>query len=73
MRYTGMDKIMETLQILYTSHYYCGVGPLLAFSAAAVRLGMGSYKFRTEFYTIILEEHLQAASEILDAGLCTAL
>jgi hypothetical protein len=40
----GLDKIMETLQMLYTFIYYYGVGPPFALCTAAI-LGMDSYKF----------------------------
>jgi hypothetical protein len=41
----ALDKIMETLQILYTFLYEYGVGPPSAFDTAAFLLGMDSYKF----------------------------
>jgi hypothetical protein len=41
----GLNKIMETLQILYTFLYQYGVGSPFAFNTAAVLLGMDSYKF----------------------------
>jgi hypothetical protein len=40
-----LDKMMETLQILYTFLYYYGVGPPFFFSTAAFLLGMDLYKF----------------------------
>jgi hypothetical protein len=45
--YQGLDKIMETLQILYTFLYLYGVGPPFAFNTTAVLLGMDSDKFCT--------------------------
>jgi hypothetical protein len=41
----GLDKIIETLQILYTFHNYYGARPPFALSTAAILLGMDSYKF----------------------------
>jgi hypothetical protein len=35
---------------------------------ASVLLGMNSYKFVAEFYTILLEEQLQVSSEITGCG-----
>jgi hypothetical protein len=44
-RKKGLDKTMETLQILYTILYEYGVGPPIAFNTATILLGMDSYKF----------------------------
>jgi hypothetical protein len=65
---------MEILQILYTFLYKYGVGPPFALSTAAI-LGMDSYKLNSlmEFYTILLQEHLQVASEMLEVGICFSL
>jgi hypothetical protein len=60
---------METLQILHTFLYSYGVGAPFAFNTAAVLLGMNLYKLeqsRAEFYTAILEEHLQVALKTSD-------
>jgi hypothetical protein len=57
-----MDRIMETLQILYAFLYYYGVGPSFPFNTAAALLGMNSCSFEQplqEFYTILHEERLQ--------------
>jgi hypothetical protein len=44
----GFEKIMETLQILYTSlFYYYGVGPPFVFNTATILLRINSHKFRT--------------------------
>jgi hypothetical protein len=34
----GLDRIRETLQILYT-YFYCGVGPPFALNTATILLG----------------------------------
>jgi hypothetical protein len=39
----GLEKIMETLQILFTFLYYYGAGPPFASNTTAVLLGMDLY------------------------------
>jgi hypothetical protein len=45
MNVKGLEKVIETLQTLYTFLYYYGVGPPFAFNTVAVFLGINSYKF----------------------------
>jgi hypothetical protein len=71
-----LNKIMETLQILYTFLYLYGVGPLLPSLQQQFFLEWTRTSFEyslAEFYTINLEEHLQVALEILEVGICSSL
>jgi hypothetical protein len=65
---------METLQILYTFHYECGVGHLLPSVQPQSCLEWTRTSLEqslAEFFTILLEEHLQVALEMLEVGICS--
>jgi hypothetical protein len=72
MHIQGMDKIMETLQLLYT------ITMVLDHLLPSIQLlGMDSWtrtSFKqtlVEFYNVLLEEHLQVALEMLALGICS--
>jgi hypothetical protein len=72
----GLDKIMETPQILYTFLYQYCVGPLFPSIEPQSFLEWtrtSSEQSLAEFYTILLEEHLQVVSEMLEVGICSSL
>jgi hypothetical protein len=65
--------MMETLQLLYT---FTLAGPPFTLNTATTLLGMDLFvqvlKSLVEFYTILLEEHLQVALE-MEVGICSSL
>jgi hypothetical protein len=74
----GLDKIMETLQILYTFLYKYGFGAIFAFSTAQPQsfLEWTRTSFEqslAEFYTILLKEYRQVALEVLEVGVFSSL
>jgi hypothetical protein len=64
-----LNKILETLQILYTFLYYMVLDQLLPSTQRQSFLEStrtSSERSLVEFYTILLEEHLQVDLEMLE-------
>jgi hypothetical protein len=61
--YSGLYKIFQTVQILYTYFDYCDAGPPFAFNKAAVLLGMDDANFK--LHTILPGAHVNVVVKAL--------
>jgi hypothetical protein len=71
----GLDKIIETPPLLYT-FIIIVFGRLLPSIQTQSFLEWNRTSFEhslVEFYTILLEEHLQVALQMLEVGICSSL
>jgi hypothetical protein len=66
----GMDKIMETLQILFS--FFINMLPSAQLQSFLEWNRTNFEQSLAEFYTILCEEH-QVALEMLEVGICSSL